>query len=144
MTSRTLCFFRFSVVDWHRLNPVLWCHKSSLAKVPIRFSPLPLGRFRQVFKAQAQWSEQGCAEPIRLRDTKHLWSASVMASPGRWFIQCVYLVHRCNCTWEVGELALITDYLNEAFKHKHPVANLPASHHGILIYFRFQWFVHKV
>ena len=55
-----------------------------------------------------------------------------------------YLVRRCNFTWEVGELALITDYWNEAkFKHKHPVANLPASHHGILIYFRFQWFVHK-
>ena len=32
----------------------------------------------------------------------------------------------------MGELALITDYWNETkFKHKHPVANLPASHHGI-------------
>ena len=59
---------------------VIWM-SSSLAKVPIRFSPLPLGRFRQVSKAQAQWSAQGCTEPIRLRDTKHLWSVSVMASP---------------------------------------------------------------
>ena len=33
----------------------------------------------------------------------------------------------------MGELALITDYWNEAkFKQKHPVANLPASHHGIV------------
>ena len=57
----------------------------------------------------------------------------------------VYLVRRRNFTSEVGELALITDYLNEAkLKHKHPVANFPASHHGILIYFRFQWFAHKV
>ena len=43
------------------------------------------------------------------------------------FYPIVYLVRRCNFTWEVGELALITDYWNEAkFKHKHPVANLPA------------------
>ena len=55
----------------------------------------------------------------------------------------VYLVRRCNFKWEVGELALITDYWNEAkFKHKHPVANLPASHHWILIYFRFQCQIH--
>ena len=51
----------------------------------------------------------------------------------------VYLVRRCNFTREVGELALITDYWNETkFKYKHPVAYLPVSHHGILIYFRFQ------
>ena len=57
----------------------------------------------------------------------------------------VYLVHRCNITWEVGELALITDYSNEAkYKHKHPAVSFSASHYGILIYFRFQWFVHKV
>ena len=118
---------------------------SSLTKVPIRFSPLPLGGFRQVFKAPAQWSEQRWSEPIRLRDTKNLWSASVMAAPRQMIYPIVYFVHRCNFTWKAGELALITDYWNEAkFKHKHPVAKLPASYNGILIYFRFQLFVHKV
>ena len=29
---------------------------SSLAKVPIRFPPLPLGRFRQVFKLSGQYT----------------------------------------------------------------------------------------
>ena len=34
-----------------------------------------------------------------------------------------------GATREVGELALITDYWNEAkLKYKHPFANLPASH----------------
>ena len=41
---------------------------SSLAKVPIRFSPTPpppLGGFSYVSKTPAQWSEQRCSDPIR-------------------------------------------------------------------------------
>ena len=45
----------------------------------------------------------------------------------------VYLVRRCNFTWDMGHLALITDYWNDAkFKQKHLVANLPASPHRSL------------
>ena len=40
----TLAYSMFSLVT---------CTSSSLAKVPIRFSPLPLGGFRQVFKHSA-------------------------------------------------------------------------------------------
>ena len=54
---------------------------SSLAKVPIRFSPLPLSGFRQVLKAPRYWIAQGSSRTIKSRDTKHLWSVSVMASP---------------------------------------------------------------
>ena len=52
-----------------------------------------------------------------------------MEAPRYMIYPIVYLVCRCNFTWEVGEFALITDYWNEAnFKHKHPFANLPANH----------------
>ena len=69
------------------------------------------------------------SRPIKLRDTKHLLSVSIMATHLVIIYLTVYLIHRCKFTWKVGQLALIIDYWNQAkFKQKFPLQiSLPVT-----------------
>ena len=83
-----------------------------------------------------------CLCLIRLQDTKHLWSVSVMVAPLVDDLSNCLLIRTGASLRENGSISP-NYWLLESSKVQ-TVANLPSSHKGFFIYFCFQWFVHKV